>query len=302
MSSESLLPEQDSDRAIVAAIDGSGMSHHAAAWAAVDAALRGWSLELICSAAPQTPYGPAPVVSGPGPGMMRAEGEEILAEAMRIAREATGGEPPPIATEVTVDPIIPRLITRSEHARMLVVGSHGYGGLRGHLLGSVSSAMVYHAHCPVTVVRVSSATDAVSMRRPVLVGVDGTANSVPAVTIAFEEASLRNVGLVALHAWSDATGYDIPAAGWEAVREHEGALLSESLAGYREQYPDVPVRRIVVREHPARSLIAESEKAQLVVLGSHGRGGFAGMLLGSTSMVLTRSALCPVTVVRHSGQ
>lgn len=76
-------------------------------------------------------------------------------------------------------------------------------------------------------------------------------------------------------------------------------MLAESLAGWSERYPDVAVRRVLVRDRPVRALLSEAENAQLVVVGSHGRGGFTGMLLGSTSAALVQSVECPIVVVRE---
>jgi nucleotide-binding universal stress UspA family protein len=143
-----------------------------------------------------------------------------------------------------------------------------------------------------------SAIDTVSASQPVLVGVDDTDNSVPAVELAFEEASHRKVSLVALHAWSDTSGLDLPVAGWDAAQKSAEAVLAEGLAGFSDRYPDVAVRRIVVADSPVRSLLDESANAQLVVVGSHGRGGFASMVLGSTSNALLHSVEVPMIVVR----
>jgi nucleotide-binding universal stress UspA family protein len=124
-----------------------------------------------------------------------------------------------------------------------------------------------------------------------------------ATAIAFDEASRRQVGLTALHAWSDVSVFDeiVTRAGrsWAELRAVEDEALAERLAGWGERYPDVPVRRVVVRDEPARQLVDQSEAAQLVVLGSHGRGGFAGMLLGSISAAVVLMARVPVIVARQ---
>jgi len=139
---------------------------------------------------------------------------------------------------------------------------------------------------------------------PVLVGIDGSPTSELATAIAFDEASRRKVGLVALHAWSDmgvfdsvfdSAGSSFGGIGWPALRSVE----DETMAGWRERHPDVSVRRIIVRDEPARQLVDQSESAQLMVIGSHGRGGFAGMLLGSVSAAVVQLARMPVIVARQ---
>ncbi|WP_083874771.1 universal stress protein [Nocardia paucivorans] len=290
-------PANRPDSAIVVAVDGSGTSYHAAAWAAVDARLRHRPLRIVTSVGIPRRFGPALVLNDEDLGLLREEGARVLAEAARVARES-GGQTLDIATEMTDESIIPHLIDRSRSAVVLVVGSRGVGAIRRGLLGSVSSAITRHAHCPVAVIHSTAATDPVSAGKPVLVGVDGTANSMPAIEFAFEEASWRGVGVTALHVWSDTSGIDLPLLEWEPLRQREAALLGERLAGFGERYPEVPVRRILIRDRPVRALLDESDNAQLLVTGSHGRGGFTGMLLGSTSAALLHSVECPMVVVR----
>ncbi|MFC8044736.1 universal stress protein [Nocardia sp. NPDC057353] len=282
---------------IVAAVDGSETAYHAAAWAAVDARLHGRPLHLLCSMAVPFGYGEQPTLPPGERDWLRDEGERALREAARIAEGAAGG-PITVTAELTFEFIVPTLLDRSHSAHRLVLGSRGLGAFRRGLLGSVSTAVTGHAHCPVVVVRTPAATDPVAASKPVLVGVDGTANSVGALELAFAEASFRGVGLTALHAWRDTSGLDLPIDDWAGVRASEEATLAESLAGYAERYPDVPVRRVVVADRPVRSLLDESANAQLVVVGSRGRGGFTGMLLGSTSNGLLHSVDIPIAVVR----
>uniref|UniRef100_UPI000A00E8B8 universal stress protein n=1 Tax=Nocardia paucivorans TaxID=114259 RepID=UPI000A00E8B8 len=276
------------DPPIVAAVDGSATSYHAAVWAAVDAKLRGCPLQIITSVAAPGAFGP-----GPAGQRLRAEGERVLTAALRVTRTAVAGETVTVGTRMVDRPIVPELIERSSHSRILVVGNRGLGAYRRELLGSVSSAVIRYAHCPVAVVSSAVATDPDSAHKPVLVGVDGTDNSMPAIRVAFEEASWRGVGVVALHAWDDTDETHSPAKGGSAARQQEEELLAECLAGFGERYPDVSVRQILVRDRPARSLLAAAEDTQLIVTGSHGRDSFTGMLLGSTSAALLPLVKCP---------
>ena len=133
-----------------------------------------------------------------------------------------------------------------------------------------------------------------------VVGVDGSPTSEAATAFAFEAASLRRVPLVAVHVWRDVLvdATMAPLLDWDVIDSDEREVLAERLAGWSEKYPDVPVRRLVARDRPARALVEESGRAQLVVVGSRGRGGFHGLLLGSVSQALLHHAHCPVAVVR----
>ncbi|MFE2994671.1 universal stress protein [Nocardia sp. NPDC059246] len=295
---ENLAPQVDPNPPIVVAVDGSAVSYQAVAWGTLDAARHGAPLHIVTSIC--APAGPSPTVVLDAPDMasLELDGERIVGEATRIASETLPGEGVEMSSEVTEEPIISRLMVLSRDARMVVLGSRGLGALRRGLLGSVATAVTHHAHCPVAVIHSTAAADPVSARQPVLVGVDGTPNSVAALELAFEEASLRKTGLTALHAWSDVSGPYLPVSGWETIEEQERATFGEEMAGYAERYPDVPVRRILVKDRPVRSLLDEAEHAQLVVVGSHGRGGFTGMLLGSTSNALLHSVDCPIVIVR----
>ncbi len=135
---------------------------------------------------------------------------------------------------------------------------------------------------------------------PVLVGIDGSPASESAAAVAFDEASRRRVGLVVLHAWSDVDVLEWPDLDWPAAQSISERMLADRLVRWQEQYPDVKVRRIVTRDQPTRQLIAHSAEAQLLVVGSRGRGGFDDMLVGSVSEAVALLAKTPVIVTRQS--
>ncbi len=205
------------------------------------------------------------------------------------------------------------LLNESRTAAMLVVGSHGLNQFADAILGSVSAAVVLHSNVPVAVIRNVPNSKQPQMSGPIVVGIDGTENSEPAIAEAFETASLHGVELTAVHAWSDSdlttvfrSDPDGVSPDWDTISTAEHAVLAERLAGWRQEYPDVAVRCVVVRDNPARQLEIESKSAQLVLVGRRGRGGFSSMLLGSTSRRLMHTASCPLLIMpsptRHKDQ
>ncbi|MFE3026442.1 universal stress protein [Nocardia tengchongensis] len=283
---------------IIAAVDGSATSYQAALWAAVDAGLHGCGLHIVTSISLPVGEVPGELLAAADRELLARDGQRIVEEASRVARAGAPDTAVEITTEVIHEPIIGHLLGQSRQVRAIAVGSGGLGAIRRGIFGSVADAVVRHAQCPVAVIHGAAASDPLSAEKPVLVGVDGTPNSVPALELAFAEAASRKVGLTALHAWTDILGSYVPLIGWEPLRAQENELLSERLAGFGERYPEVSVRRLLVMERPGQALLRESEYAQLVVVGSRGRGGFEGMLLGSTSSTVLHNVETPAIVVR----
>jgi nucleotide-binding universal stress UspA family protein len=187
----------------------------------------------------------------------------------------------------------------SQDYELIVVGDRGLSGFTGLLIGSVAVQLAAHATCPVFVARGS-----VDPAAHVLLGVDGSPANDPVVGFAFEEAALRCVPLVALHAWrhpaSTGPGDMLPLAYDPAeVEAEEARLLAEALAGWHDKYPDVTVHRELTHTGTRKALIQATQQAQLVVVGTRGRGGFTGLLLGSVSQAVLHHAACPVAVVPH---
>ncbi|MEU1981832.1 universal stress protein [Nocardia sp. NPDC019395] len=284
-------PAEEIGTPIVVGVDGSLPSLRAAAWAGLEARLRGQTLHLLTSCA-LPPRSGASVLDEAEIEWLRANGEWVLDEAVRAVR-ATAGDSVPITTEVTFELITPTLLDRSASAAMLAVGRRGRGGIAPTVIGSLSSAVTAHAQCPVAVVSGQSGTDPVSRTKPVAVGVDGSPHSLVALESAFAEASRRGVGLVAVHAWSDTSGIEIPAD----RRPTDEALLGGWMAGPAGRYPQVEIERVVRTDAPARTLTVESAWAQLLVVGRRGRGGVPGTVLGATTVTLLYAAECPLMVV-----
>ncbi|QTJ65275.1 universal stress protein [Rhodococcus sp. ZPP] len=295
------------DIPIVVGVDGSAHALDAVRWAAHVAVVRGAPLLLASSLVVRRgTYGDAINLSAGAFTDLEYAGKQRLERAAELATKAVGDAPLTVRTTLREGSPATVLLELAKSARMLVVGSRGLGGVAGGLLGSVSTAVAAHSPCPVVVVRgIPDPVDAV-LDGPVVVGVDGSARSTPAIGAAFEEAALRDCDLVAVHAWSDfdlstvfttddADHHDLS---WPAIAVAEEAVLAESLAGWHQSYPGVTVRKVVVRDRPIDHLVELSEQAQLVVTGSRGRGGFTSLLLGSTSRAVLHAARCPVMIVR----
>ncbi|WP_099040671.1 universal stress protein [Mycobacterium neglectum] len=284
---------------IVVGVDGSAAAKFAVDWAARDAARRGAPLTLVhvvSSVLGSLSHAPLPTGVGK---WQQQKAHEAVDEAMAVvAAVQRDAGPLDVQTEIYYSTAVPTLIDMSKGAAMVVVGSRGHGAI-GSLLGSVSAGVIQHAHCPVAVIHDEDPLMPHPAQAPVLVGIDGSPTSELATAIAFDEASRRGVDLIALHAWTEFGVGDLLGMNWLTMKASEDAALAQRLAGWQENYPDVKVQRLVVCDHPARTLIDHSEAAQLVVVGSHGRGGFAGMLLGSVSAAVVQSARMPVIVARQ---
>ncbi|MEV4729669.1 universal stress protein [Saccharopolyspora sp. NPDC049426] len=283
----------DLNNTIVVGVDGSEQALDAVAWSAEEASSRNLSLLLVSSTEPYTSG-----FYGPGLPYLPEVFEEIdqLARAhLRDGVHRAGTIDPEVSvrTEFVREPPIPRLLEMSKTARMIALGASGRGGFSGMLLGSTASSVASHASSPVAIVRNPNTPDG-----PVVVGVDGSETSTAALEAAFDEASWRKAPLVAVHAGEAPS---IREVGVGRAHERPGdveRILAESLAGRAENYPDVDVERVGVEGSPPSVLLDWSDRAQLVVVGTRGRGGFRGMLLGSTSQSLLHHARSPVVVVR----
>lgn len=288
---------------VVVGVDGSASALRAVRWAAHEAQRRHALLRLVhvCYLVPvrhPTQVAPPPAYHD----AILMQGRHWLNQAAGTARTAV----PDLALSTDLRDGITAdvLVGESATAQLVVLGSRGLGGFTGLLVGSVAVALSAHSHCPVVVVRASTADGPPPEAGPVVVGVDGSTLSEAAVEFAFEAAAARKVPLLAVHTWVDVDMAGAWAAlprtiDWDRVEAEETRLLDNVLAGWVDKFPDVEVRRVVERDRPRRVLLQHAADAQLVVVGSRGRSGLTGLGLGSVSQSLLRHAECPVVVVRR---
>jgi nucleotide-binding universal stress UspA family protein len=283
---------------ILVCVDGSAASDAAVVWGVGEAIMRRLPITLMHVIPPVIVGWPVGPLYADMPEWQKDNAQHAIDQARKTLRASVGeSEPPETRTEIVYSSVVPALIDASKDAWMIVAGSQGLGALGRLLLGSVTTGLAHHAHCPVAVIH-SNESAAPDSNAPVLLGIDGSPASEGATALAFDEASRRGVELQALHVWSDVGVFPVLGMDWRD-RESEGQeILAERLAGWQERYPDVRVERLLFCDKPSHWLLKQSEHAQLVVVGSRGRGGFPGMLLGSVSSAVIQAAKVPVIVVR----
>ncbi|GGT01845.1 universal stress protein [Streptomyces chromofuscus] len=273
---------------IMVGVDGSGRSLRALVWAAHEAMLRRRPLHIVHVLLPAHSYattdeGRAWEASNWDRGVM-TEATAIAQEAhpnLKVTSSLRSGRPAAV------------LLAEGEHAHTVVLGAKGMGGFGSLLLGSVATQVVGHAVCPVVIVNhVATAYDRI------VVGVDGSAHSEAALAYAFEQASLRGAELQAVHSWSHPGPHAVVSAAQDALAKEQLQALEEWLAPLRERYPAVEVVEQVPDEPPVIALSRASDRADLLVVGSRGLGGFHGLALGSVSHHLLQFSQCPLAVIR----
>jgi len=284
---------------VVVGVDGSAASLEAVALAAREAILRNRPLHVVHAfiwPLMRVPLGPSP--SGPPEGGFRNQAAGLLDEA--VARARAVAPDALITSEIITGDAGPVLLRCAATAHLVAIGDRGLGGFSGLLLGSVAVKLAAQSDCPVLVSR-----GEVHAAGPVVVGVDGSAANEAAVGFAFDSANRRGATLLAVHAWSHPASTvtaDMMELVYDraAVQADEERQLADALARWQMQYPDVTVIRSVSRAGASKALVEASSDSQLVVVGARGRGGLAGLLLGSVSQAVLHHAACPVAVVPAS--
>lgn len=298
---------------VLVGVDGSAASLHALDWAVAEARTRGLGVRVVV--AYSLPSFTAASLDG---GYAALDDETIRAGAQAVLDEALARLHDPgvlVQGRVVTGDAAGVLVEESRHVQLAVVGTRGRGGFADRLLGTVSSALPAHGWCPTVVVPLRGpdgqplTDDAHAQVRPVrriVVGVDGSPAAEHALRAALREAQAWGAELFAVSGVPIAsmTG----ALAWlPSAVDHEQVLkdMAEGLDVVVDRalvdHPGMQVQRRVLDGTGAELLTEFSSATDLVVVGSRGRGGFAGLLLGSTSQAVLHHARCPVMVVTARG-
>lgn len=271
---------------ITVGIDGSRASQAALGWAIEEAKLRAARLCVVHTWRPPVRF-PTPRAREAAVNQAEAEGRALLESAVQLIDGV------PNEAMLAKSPAAPALLSLSSDAELLVVGSRGRGGFGGLLLGSVSQHCATHARCPVVIIRPTNG----NIEPRVVVGVDGSVDSRTALRWAMHEAALRDLQLEVVVAWRrpwpgphpkfDLVADAVKMSAMEALEDAIGAVVGT----------EMEVKRTVVEDRPALALIELAKNATLLVVGSRGMGGFAGLTLGSVSQACAHHAHGPVVIV-----
>ncbi|NOV99515.1 nucleotide-binding universal stress UspA family protein [Isoptericola chiayiensis] len=292
-------------------MDGSAASLHALDWAAAYAERVGWSLHIVCS------YSLPSFTAASLDGGYAALDDTAIAEGAKAvlseARARVAGFSGRVEGSVVTGDAAGVLVELSTEHSLAVVGTRGRGGFTERLLGTVSSALPAHAHCPTVVVPYREAAvdaadperrdgDRVHEVRRIVVGVDGSPSAEVALRHAVEQALAWDAELVAVAGVPLGSGAGVLA--WlpsqidhEQVLEDVRAGLDVIVDRVQAENPGLEIKRHVLDGSGAELLTEFSGASDLVVVGSRGRGGFRGLLLGSTSQAVLHHSKCPVLVV-----
>ncbi len=229
--------------------------------------------------------------------------QEVLNGAVALAHEL-GVEN--VETSIGYRDITAAIVEMSREADLVVVGNRGRGETASALLGSVAYAVTSHAACPVVVIR-EDTHHVLDGNGTIVVGIDGSRTGVHAAYFAAEVAQATGSELTVVGVWdvsalgglSAEFAARIGIEGIHAEQEYKmKAWVDHACAVIPDRFPGIRVRGEVRQGSPVVVLREEAKDASLLVVGTRGRGGFAGLLLGSVSHRLIHDSGCPVAVVR----
>jgi len=285
---------------IVVGVDGSLSSTEALTWAATEAGLQKRPFTIVHTEKPFSTSQRAWLTSA---GISTREiVSQALADAQEIvdrARVQAAALCPDIEISTTVKAGDPRdvLLQMARDANMIVLGSRGRGPVSSLLLGSVSVAVVRHATCPVVIMRPAANEQE---HRGVLVGSDGSAQSLPTVELAYREASLHHMPLTVVHClWDPLVARErwghLPPA--DPYYEDAELRIADGLAGMIEKFPDVPMHVTLTKGAVDACLVDLSQQHDILVVGRHAHSLAAHLGWGGLTTAIVEHATGPVLVV-----
>ena len=298
---------------IVVGYDGTDSSAAALDWAAAEALRRGRPLTVL-HVIDYVRDVAAPFALGLLPEVNEEVSRRTATDGVLRAQKLAGTAD--VQGLTLADRVTTSLINVSGEAELLVVGTRGRGPVAGTVLGSTAFAVTAHAGCPVVVVR-GDHPAAPGQHPPVVVGIDGSPGADVALRYAAECAAAAGTRLIVVivypsmstRGWADAMyrhGYGIEEAGeprFDTVaREVAEQLGSAAVRVVLDSHPGMDVEKREIEGRAVQSLCAAAERAGLLVVGSRGHGGFAGLMLGSVSHGLVHAAPCPVAVIHSTDQ
>ena len=290
-----MLHNEEVNGIITAGFDSSAPSTNAVLWAADEAARRKAELRIVSCYS--KPVGSDPWIRSD------AFDFDVMAERTRSDLSAVAQTIAARHPDLTVETVAAlgdpgtELVKQATGSSLVVVGTTGGGVVRSFLLGSVAHAVAHDAPCPVVLV---PHTDMRSPSNRIVVGTDGSPTSATAVDWATDEAGIRDAELVVVHAWH--YPYHVPfteSHGRDLTRADAALVLEQAVISSRERRRGT-VRGELVENDAAAALLEAAGDADLVVVGSRGRGGFRALLFGSVARAVSQHAACPTVVVRDS--
>ncbi len=277
-----------SDASVVIGIDGSESALRATRWAVAECCRLGARLELVSCVSASA--------EAAGQDLNRSVAAAALEAARAVAHDINADLP--VTVELKTGWPVPVFAEMSTRAELIVLGSLGAHRFSDSLVGGTAIGVSTLSKCPVVVVRGASENSPLPEAGPVVVGIDGSPASGLNLGLAFQEASTRGARLRVVLAWtpdsprSELVASELP----ESAASDQERFLSEALAGWQENFPDVHVERMVMRGAAVTELLRATEGAQLLVVGNHGHSAVEGLLAGATSRAMIYHATCPLLI------
>lgn len=295
--------DYDMTTKIIVGVDGSDPSMEALRWAAYEARRRNADIRVVsCYTVPGYESSVAVYPNAIDIETLKEGGSAVVGRALEVVAAIDSK----LVVEGTAEmcAAVRGVTEAAESDDEIVVGASGHTGFLDGLLGSVTTGVIHRAHVPVIVVPSKPSAEVGDTMKKIVVGVDGSPGSLHALDWAYDEALLAGAELTVVHGWvypyvGARTGVSEPRSQMQLDATEELKTSLDSL-GSRLIGGSVHIHPKLTEHTPAEALLEESNDADLVVVGSRGRGGLRSLLLGSVSRTVVHHAICPVAVIRQT--